>query len=382
MLRLVELKVPSENKPTQIINMDGFSQEELEQLQEANEELKTLHQPAYIKHNFDIAFKFFDEFFKDFRDTPVDLTKNTIDETILYRVKVFLFSGLEFIDTLTKCLSAIWPNIIEREVLKNNRQTTEKNEEGKWILKDIAGQVYDHNFSYRLCYNLRNYLQHVSSEGFSFTKNAEKQTIEVDLKRYRILHTGIQKTFDKELINSDISRTDVLDACYQYKQNMDEIYKKICDKIVSSTTWKEFELSLQMLYLIERHQCNIDLNYYALNNIEECDTSEMIKLNLNYLNLKTAQEYVYMHCRIFDFCAVPVPLSRPNQFPNWVNENNKQIVIEGSEYVKDNWIWRKVFQNTQFGQSNRYFCVYCPAFFNDVENKSCLDIIKKVYQIL
>lgn len=381
MLKLVDIKVSTENEPAHISTIDRFSQEELEQLQEADEKLKTIHRPAYIKHNFDIAFRFFDEYFQDFRGKTVDLAKNTIDETILYRVKVFLFSGLEFIDTLTKCLSAIMPNIIEREVLKNNKPTIEKNEEGKWILKDITAQVYDQNFSYRLCYNLRNYLQHVSSEGFSFTKNAEKQTIDIDLKRYRILHSGIQKAFDKEISNSDIDRVDVLDACYQYKQNIDDIYKQLCDILISSTTWDEFELSLQMLYLMEQHQCSIDTNNYALSDFDEGETSETIKFNLNYLNLKSAQEYVHMHCRIFDFNAVPALFSRPNQFPDWLDENNKQIVIEGSEYVKDNWTWRKVFQSTQFGQTNRYFCVYCPEFFNDNESKNCLNIIKKKYQI-
>ena len=68
--------------------------------------------------------------------------------------------------------------------------------------QDLQKDAYENNFSYRFIYNLRNYAQHCGSPitGIKRTINKEaKMTLEVD--RFLSEHTGMQKSFRKELRN-------------------------------------------------------------------------------------------------------------------------------------------------------------------------------------
>ncbi len=380
MYELVEIK-ESQNENLELASIRNLSEKEIELLIGYNDRLSSLHSHAYIKHNFDIAYRFFNDYFSLFSITP--MSTGNFDETILYRIKIYLNSGLEFVDTLEKSLSKVLPSICIRKIMENGKEKDKPKTQGEWLLRDASAKVYDSCFSYRLAYNLRNYLQHVSSEGISFKKNNEKQTIMLDLHKYKQLHQGIQGALKKEIDGISERNIDVIDLCEKYKRNINEIYDLVFSEIDKCTTWEEFELSLKIMRIMESYECKPN-GKYALADIYEDDAGEKeIRMTIKLFNYEDIRKFVSMHCKIFAFSNPAIPLTSTNGFPRLTLVRNIQVVFEGSEYVKSDFTWHKIYQSSNYGteDNHNYFSIYCPAFFTNEETQQCVDIIKKVYGI-
>lgn len=123
--------------------------------------------------NWKTAFSFF-------KKNMTEILNNGDEVVAEYCLKIILNAKREYIDKVTRLLkkTKIEPNAIAK----------------------IFKKAYDESFDYRLCYNLRNYVQHVDIVGIYLLKDCdEKISFKIDLSKYKDNHDGIQSSFKKEL---------------------------------------------------------------------------------------------------------------------------------------------------------------------------------------
>lgn len=179
---------------------------------------------AKLIKNWKTAFSFF-------KKNMSEILNNGDEVFAEYCLKIILNAKREYIDKVTRLLkkAKIEPNFIAK----------------------IFRGAYDNSFAYRLCYNLRNYVQHVDIVGIYLLKDYDgKISFKIDLSKYRDNHDGIQPSFKKELevIESDTyNLNSLLD---DLNEQILQIHTKIVDtvKLVLLENKTIYCLSLKFLY--------------------------------------------------------------------------------------------------------------------------------------
>ena len=153
--------------------------------------------------NWKTAFSFF-------KKNMSEILNNGNEVFAEYCLKIILNAKREYIDKVTRLLkkAKIEPNFIAK----------------------IFRGAYDNSFAYRLCYNLRNYVQHVDIVGIYLLKDYDgKISFKIDLSKYRDNHDGIQPSFKKELEVIESDTYDLNSLLDDLNEQILQIHTKIVD---------------------------------------------------------------------------------------------------------------------------------------------------------
>ncbi|MCB2295873.1 hypothetical protein LGK95_20635 [Clostridium algoriphilum] len=376
MWKIAEVRTNKE-EPS-IVVLDKFGEKQIKELLHANSSIEKIKELYFIKNNFDTAYKFYDRYFIDM------LKKNAILEKdiIVYNIKVFLYSGLEFIDTCEKLMGKLYPEEITK--LKNNgKKKNETFAEGIWKFKEFVKSIYDDNFSYRLCYNLRNCLQHVGSEGLLLNKDKHGYHVLLNKQQYMNSHSGIQKNFAKELKSNSKTTFDIIKFLYSYNENINSLFKmveKYCEeKIIIDT----FEANYSIFSILGQEEYNKNKGYVLIDIAESIDKNS-VDMNFKSIDIAKSIDFVDTHCKIFKLYGKQTLLPSVNQFPHYVKRDNVvqiPILIIGDSLVKENLTWKQTYSSIGLG-SNNYFSIYVPLFFSRKIQAEITNIVIKKLNIV
>ena len=217
--------------------------------------------------NWKTAFSFF-------KKNMTEILNNGDEVVAEYCLKIILNAKREYIDKVTRLLkkTKIEPNAIAK----------------------IFKKAYDESFDYRLCYNLRNYVQHVDIVGIYLLKDCdEKISFKIDLSKYKDNHDGIQSSFKKELESIE---HDICDLTY-ILDNLNEQILKINTEIVDMVKLVILEnktvycLSLKFLY---NKYANKDIRFNAI--MDSWKENHRNKSKIHLFNINEITKHIDCYC--------------------------------------------------------------------------------------
>lgn len=129
----------------------------------------------------------------------IEITSSKMNE-IVADINAFLSACYKYSEATKKILIHSLP---EKEINVNSKKGTTK---GEKLHKIISGERYDNSFAYRLCVNLRNYIQHVGQDVISINSHINGADIEVYREAFLSKHTGMSPSLRKELEASTIEK--------------------------------------------------------------------------------------------------------------------------------------------------------------------------------
>lgn len=217
--------------------------------------------------NWKTAFSFFK------KNMPEIL--NNGDEVVAeYCLKIILNAKREYIDKVTRLLkkTKIEPNAIAK----------------------IFKKAYDESFDYRLCYNLRNYVQHVDIVGIYLLKDCdEKISFKIDLSKYKDNHDGIQSSFKKELESIEHDICDLTYILDNLNEQILQIHTEIVDmvKLVILENKTVYCLSLKFLY---NKYANKDIRFNAI--MDSWKENHRNKSKIHLFNINEITKHIDCYC--------------------------------------------------------------------------------------
>lgn len=174
---------------------------------------------------------------------------------IAYRLKIFLYAGYEYIETTSALLQKLYP---EKVLADDGRKLVN---EGSKRFDTAIKSIYDSNFSYRLCYNLRNHLQHNGIDGINFHRNATGNYIILSSHSFAQGDRYIQQRFSDELLAKPDKSIDVIEQLYKYKENMDDLYYSLFTSCSNVFMDRQTVIRIFLELLRKKHDLSIDNTY-------------------------------------------------------------------------------------------------------------------------
>ena len=217
--------------------------------------------------NWKTAFSFF-------KKNMTEILNNGDEVVAEYCLKIILNAKREYIDKVTRLLkkTKIEPNAIAK----------------------IFKKAYDESFDYRLCYNLRNYVQHVDIVGIYLLKDCdEKISFKIDLSKYKDNHDGIQSSFKKELESIEHDICDLTYILDNLNEQILQIHTEIVDmvKLVILENKTVYCLSLKFLY---NKYANKDIRFNAI--MDSWKENHRNKSKIHLFNINEITKHIDCYC--------------------------------------------------------------------------------------
>lgn len=217
--------------------------------------------------NWKTAFSFF-------KKNMTEILNNGDEVVAEYCLKIILNAKREYIDKVTRLLkkTKIEPNAIAK----------------------IFKKAYDESFDYRLCYNLRNYVQHVDIVGIYLLKDYdEKISFKIDLSKYKDNHDGIQSSFKKELESIEHDICDLTYILDNLNEQILQIHTAIVDmvKLVILENKTVYCLSLKFLY---NKYANKDIRFNAI--MDSWKENHRNKSKIHLFNINEITKHIDCYC--------------------------------------------------------------------------------------
>lgn len=217
--------------------------------------------------NWKTAFSFF-------KKNMTEILNNGDEVVAEYCLKIILNAKREYIDKDTRLLkkTKIEPNAIAK----------------------IFKKAYDESFDYRLCYNLRNYVQHVDIVGIYLLKDCdEKISFKIDLSKYKDNHDGIQSSFKKELESIEHDICDLTYILDNLNEQILQIHTAIVDmvKLVILENKTVYCLSLKFLY---NKYANKDIRFNAI--MDSWKENHRNKSKIHLFNINEITKHIECYC--------------------------------------------------------------------------------------
>lgn len=217
--------------------------------------------------NWKTAFSFF-------KKNMTEILNNGDEVVAEYCLKIILNAKREYIDKVTRLLkkTKIEPNAIAK----------------------IFKKAYDESFDYRLCYNLRNYVQHVDIVGIYLLKDCdEKISFKIDLSKYKDNHDGIQSSFKKELESIEHDICDLTYILDNLNEQILQIHTAIVDmvKLVILENKTVYCLSLKFLY---NKYANKDIRFNAI--MDSWKENHRNKSKIHLFNINEITKHIDCYC--------------------------------------------------------------------------------------
>ncbi len=217
--------------------------------------------------NWKTAFSFF-------KKNMTEILNNGDEVVAEYCLKIILNAKREYIDKVTRLLkkTKIEPNAIAK----------------------IFKKAYDESFDYRLCYNLRNYVQHVDIVGIYLLKDCdEKISFKIDLSKYKDNHDGIQSSFKKELESIEHDICDLTYILDNLNEQILQIHTEIIDmvKLVILENKTVYCLSLKFLY---NKYANKDIRFNAI--MDSWKENHRNKSKIHLFNINEITKHIDCYC--------------------------------------------------------------------------------------
>ena len=217
--------------------------------------------------NWKTAFSFF-------KKNMTEILNNGDEVVAEYCLKIILNAKREYIDKVTRLLkkTKIEPNAIAK----------------------IFKKAYDESFDYRLCYNLRNYVQHVDIVGIYLLKDCdEKISFKIDLSKYKDNHDGIQSSFKKELKSIEHDICDLTYILDNLNEQILQIHTEIVDmvKLVILENKTVYCLSLKFLY---NKYANKDIRFNAI--MDSWKENHRNKSKIHLFNINEITKHIDCYC--------------------------------------------------------------------------------------
>jgi len=251
--------------------------------------------------------------------------------------------------------------------------------EGIWEFREFVNAIYDNNFTYRLCYNLRNCLQHVGTEGLTLNKDKYGYHVLLNKQQYVNGHSGIQPKFAKELMADNKIEFDVINLLYSYNENINSLFTMIEKYCEEKTTIDMFEAYYTIHSIFERKGYDKNKDYY-LSDFSKSIDANSIKMDLKIIDIAKSKRIVDMHCKIFNMYGRQTIVPIMNQFPQYIRGDNFvqiPIITIGDSIVKEKLTWKQTYSKIGFGNNKNYFSIYVPLFFSQKIRVAITNIIKK-----
>ena len=217
--------------------------------------------------NWKTAFSFF-------KKNMTEILNNGDEVVAEYCLKIILNAKREYIDKVTRLLkkTKIEPNAIAK----------------------IFKKAYDESFDYRLCYNLRNYVQHVDIVGIYLLKDCdEKISFKIDLSKYKDNHDGIQSSFKKELESIEHDICDLTYILDNLNEQILQIHTEIVDmvKLIILENKTVYCLSLKFLY---NKYANKDIRFNAI--MDSWKENHRNKSKIHLFNINEITKHIDCYC--------------------------------------------------------------------------------------
>lgn len=358
------VRIVKSDQCASIKELDGFTDIEKEQLVIAQKALNNVLKPALILNNWLIAYQFFCDNIPRLLDSTTGIRTDFIE----YQFKIVLNAGLEFMDTIKRYLIHKFPETITKQNGETNKQ--ENHSKGEWFFKELSSKIYDDNFSYRLCYNLRNCFQHVGLEGVSLEKNEYGSQIVLDKHNYLNGHAGIQNRFKQELISLPDNKIDLISSINMYNNNLIELYKNIELIYHNKHIYDELYSSLLIKKLMPFEENELT-KYAILHRDDNNEKNDMLTCKIDFININKAVEFVEMHCKFFCMIGQCSIDEKINQCPFQISEFT---YFKGSyRFVSNEMPYVKIEESIS---NNRYDVIYVLECLFPEERSAVINAVK------
>lgn len=243
----------------------------------------------HIYNTWKIAFGFYTKNMQSLLNS-----QNLKESYLFYQVKIILNAMHEYLDKMNKVLSKVFKDKETRTI--NNKPKTKSIEE--WKLRDITTKTYDTSLAYRLCYNLRNYMQHVDDVGiYLYISAHEEKKIMIDIKTYCENHKGISNSMKKDASNLtyEDQRHDLNILIQKLNENIVQINNEIFSLLHPEIFEKSITYNLALLYIYSKHAYNADINAVEYEDISHGQR----RTKICFIHIPTAKSIINKNFHIF-----------------------------------------------------------------------------------
>jgi len=267
--------------------IDGVSEEEITRLLCVNEEILKIDKFNHNIKDFEFAFHFFAQFFQDFANQqPIEEFSEHS-----YRIKIFLNSAYEYIDTTRKVLSTIYPDKVRR-----NKKDGKMVAEGTTRFDFVASKLFDDYFEYRFCYNFRSYVQHVGVDGANYERENGKNSITIMSKEFLLNYPDMNGVLRAELEAAENFKIDIVKNLFLYGQYIKSMHGIISCNCYDVFILKSFDLACQLIELFKRKGLSLD-NEYILVDFKDTAVAKA-EIKINSLNVRLAKAFIDQYCKV------------------------------------------------------------------------------------
>lgn len=167
---------------------------------------------------------------KQFLVQAPSLNPLIVKEKLLFYFNPILFGVKENIDTWVTYLHRTYPD-----------DDWSSKSPSPCLFKQFLSSTYDNNFSYRLFYNLRNFVQHCGTPPYTIKKEYNRILLFLPIKEFIALDKNMQSSFKKELMSLTQETIELTSLLTEYESCL----KTLNDKFVNYLVCRNFKNILE-----------------------------------------------------------------------------------------------------------------------------------------